>query len=331
MKNFALTGAAGYIAPRHLKAIKDTGNNLIAALDPHDSVGILDSYFPMAAFFTETERFERHLEKLRRENDKIDYVSICSPNHIHDAHIRLALRSGADAICEKPLVLNPWNLDALEHLEKETGKKVYTILQLRVHPALVALKQKHDTTDYSLLTTHSSTATKHNVELTYITPRGPWYKYSWKGDPEKSGGLVTNIGIHLFDLLSWLFGKVENYEVEFSEEDKIKGTLELENANVEWFLSIDSSDLRIINASEVARSKKHEARDENTFVQQPITNNQTSSYRTFRSIVVDGEEIQFTDGFTDLHTVVYNEILQEKGFGIEEARNSVELVYKLRG
>jgi UDP-N-acetyl-2-amino-2-deoxyglucuronate dehydrogenase len=348
MKNFALTGAAGYIAPRHLKAIKDTGNNLIAAIDPHDSVGILDQYFPDASFFTEIERFDRHIEKLRRENskDKIDYMTICSPNHLHDAHIRLALRLGADAICEKPLVLNPWNLDALQELESDYGKKVYTILQLRVHPVLVALKQKLVTTDYSLLTTnysplntHSSKSAKHAVELTYITPRGPWYNYSWKGDIQKSGGIATNIGIHLFDLLIWLFGKPVESEVHLSEFNRMSGFLELENANVKWYLSIDRRDLEKIVASGEARGEKQEASGGNSNSQSanqksfsidnrhPITGNRQS---TFRSIKVDNEEIQFTDGFTDLHTEVYREILAGRGFGIEEARKSVELVARLR-
>ena len=337
MKNFAITGVAGYIASRHLKAIKDTGNNLVAAVDPHDSVGILDSYFPNAAFFTEIERFDRHLEKLRRRGDsnKIDYMTICSPNHIHDSNIRLALRLGADAICEKPLVLNPWNLDALEKLEYETGKRVYTILQLRVHPALIALKNKlvtrhlsrangeppegrgePESRGASLVT--PSNSSKHTVELTYITPRGPWYKYSWKGDPEKSGGLVTNIGIHLFDLVIWLFGSVKSYKVELAEENKMKGTLELEHANVHWFLSIDSNDLIKLSASNALLNTKNQA---------PRTSDQAT---TIRSIKMDGEEIEFSDGFTDLHSEVYRETLAGRGFGIADARESVELVAKLR-
>lgn len=325
MKNFAITGVAGYIAPRHLKAIKDTGNNLIAAVDPHDSVGVLDQYFSDCAFFTEIERFDRHLEMLKRKGEGIDYLTICSPNHLHDAHIRLALRLGANVICEKPLVLNPWNLDALQELEKEYGKKVYTILQLRVHPALIALKKKltasHSEPDLSgvesskshsesnLLGEESSTQnskfkTKHNVVLTYITSRGPWYKYSWKGDPQKSGGIATNIGIHFFDLLIWLFGKVEKSEVHSSEENKMAGFIELENANVKWFLSIDRNDL----PKEIIEKGKS----------------------TFRSIKIDNEEVEFTDGFTDLHTKVYEKTIAGEGFGIEDARNSIELVYRIK-
>ena len=297
MKNFAITGVAGYIAPRHLKAIKDTGNNLIAALDPHDSVGILDRYFPDVSFFTEFERFDRHLEKLRRvsNEEKVDYVSICAPNHLHDAHIRLALRIGADAICEKPLVLNPWNLDALQELEVETGKKVNTILQLRVHPAIVNLKEKIQ---------KNKSDKKHDVCLTYITSRGPWYDYSWKGVPENSGGVATNIGIHFFDMLSWIFGDVKSYELHLSEVKKMSGFIELENANVKWFLSIDRKDL------------PKEAVDKGK--------------PTYRSITVDEDELEFTEGFTDLHTKVYEEILKGNGFGIEDARNSVRLVYELR-
>ncbi len=295
MKNFAITGVAGYIAPRHLKAIKDTGNNLIAALDPHDSVGIMDKYFPDTSFFTEFERFERHLEMLRREKitREVDYISICSPNHLHDAHIRLALRIGADAICEKPLVLNPWNLDALQELEEETGQKVYNILQLRVHPSIIALKEK---LKYN--------GKKHEVVLTYITSRGPWYRYSWKGDAAKSGGVATNIGIHFFDLLMWLFGKVEDSFVYMSSPEKMSGFLSLPNANVKWFLSIDRNDLP----------------------EEALLKNKT----TYRSIEVDGEELEFTDGFTDLHTKVYEDILNGKGFGIEDARASIEAVYKIR-
>ncbi len=301
MKNFAITGLAGYIAPRHLKAIKETGNNLIAAMDPHDSVGILDQYFPDTAFFTEFERFDRHLEMLKRKekNFNLDYLSICSPNNLHDAHIRFALRIGADAICEKPLVLNPWNLDALELLEKEYGKKVYTVLQLRVHPSLIALKNsisRQPITDNRKL--------KHRVTLKYITSRGLWYNFSWKGDKQKSGGIATNIGIHFFDLLIWLFGEVLNYEVILNLENKMSGTLELKNADVEWFLSIDKNDL------------PKEAIDKNQ--------------KTFRSIKIDDKEIEFTEGFTDLHTVVYQEILNGKGFGIQDSRPSIELVHKLR-
>lgn len=296
MKNFAMTGVAGYIAARHLKSIKDTGNSLIAAMDPHDSVGILDRYFPNASFFTEFERFDRHLEKLRRtsSDEKIDYLTICSPNHLHDAHIRLALRLGANAICEKPLVLNPWNLDALQELENESAGKVYTILQLRVHPSLIELKNK----------LQHETQTKHDVVLTYITSRGPWYKYSWKGDQHKSGGIATNIGIHFFDLLMWYFGNMQRIEVHFSSEDKMSGFIELERANVRWFLSIDREDL----PEEVVKTGK----------------------TTLRSIKVDDKEVEFTEGFTDLHTKVYSETLEGRGFVIETARPSVELVYKIR-
>lgn len=299
MKNFALTGVAGYIAPRHLKAIKDTGSNLIAALDPHDSVGILDQYFPDTAFFTEFERFDRHIEMLKRKdnNFKLDYVSICSPNNLHDAHIRFALRVGADAICEKPLVLNPWNLDALEALEKEFQQKIYTVLQLRLHPSLIELKK-------NLLTKNSELRTKNRITLNYITSRGLWYNFSWKGDLQKSGGVATNIGIHLFDLLIWLFGKVESFELKIAQENKMGGNLSLENADVEWFLSIDKNDL----PEEAVRNNK----------------------RTYRSIKIDGNEIEFTEGFTELHTEVYKNILSGNGFGIEESRPSIELVYKIR-
>lgn len=296
MKKFAITGVAGYIAPRHLKAIKDTGNDLIAAVDPHDSVGILDRYFNDVSFFTEIERFDRHLEKLRRysQDQKADYISICSPNHLHDAHIRLAMRLDANAICEKPLVLKPSNLDALHELELETGKKIYNILQLRVHPSLIELKKKFE---------NEKSDKKHDIVLTYITSRGLWYKYSWKGNTEKSGGVSTNIGIHFFDMLMWMFGKPQNSEVHLKEWNKMSGYIELENANVRWFLSIDENDLPL--------SAKEEG---NT---------------TFRSITYDNNEIEFTKGFTDLHTVVYDNILKGKGFGINDARPSIELVYNI--
>lgn len=297
MKNFALTGVAGYIAPRHLKAIKETGNNLLAALDPHDSVGLLDSYFPKTSFFTDFERFERFLEMLRRKNDETHahYVSICSPNHLHDAHIRLALRIGADAICEKPLVLNPWNLDALQQLEIETNKKVYNVLQLRVHPSIIELKKK----------LKPQNGKKHDVVLSYITSRGLWYKYSWKWDVSKSGGIATNIGIHLFDLIMWLFGSQINInEVYLSQPDKMSGFLSLNNANVRWYLSLDSNDLPK-SVSDQGQS-------------------------TFRSITIDGEELEFTGGFTNLHTKVYEEILAGNGFGIDDARIAIEAVYNIR-
>jgi len=297
LKNFAITGVAGYVAPRHLKAIRDTGNRLVAAMDPHDSVGVLDSYFPDVAFFTEFERFDRHLEKLRREGEdgQVQFVTVCSPNHLHDAHIRLTLRIGADAICEKPLVLNPWNLDALAELEVETGQRVYTVLQLRVHPALIELKQRLD---------GDTSGHRHQVVLTYITSRGPWYRYSWKGDADRSGGVATNIGIHFFDLLMWLFGGVEQSQVHLRQDERAAGAITLERADVSWFLSIDRSDL--------------------PFEPEP------GKPATYRSITVGGEEIEFTGGFADLHTRVYEETLAGRGFGIEDARPSVELAQRLR-
>lgn len=294
--NFALTGLAGYVAPRHLKAIKDTGNRLVAAVDPNDSVGIIDSYFPEASFFTEFERFDRHLEKVRRNRngDAIEYLSICSPNHLHDAHVRIAMRVGADALCEKPLVLNPWNLDILQELEEEYKQRIWTVLQLRVHPSIVKLKEKLSQPEH---------ARKHKVRLTYITSRGLWYHYSWKGDEQKSGGIATNIGIHFFDTLAWLFGQAESAEVHLKEKNKMGGFLELPNADVEWFLSIDENDLPA-----------------------SLDNGQ----RTFRSITVDEEEIEFSGGFLDLHTKVYEETITGNGFGIEDARPSIELVHNLR-
>ncbi len=296
-KNFALIGVGGYIAPRHLKAIKDTGNNLVAALDINDSVGILDRFFPDVPFFTEFERFDRHVEKLRRQGDdnRVDYVTVCSPNYLHDAHIRFALRIGADAICEKPLVLNPWNLDALQELEKESSRKVNTILQLRVHPSLVALKEK---------LARESAGQKHDVTLTYITSRGPWYMNSWKGNLERSGGVATNIGIHFFDLLIWLFGGVQSSDVHYANSAKTGGHIELKHARVKWFLSIDRNDLPD-SAVECGLS-------------------------TFRSITVDGSEVEFSEGFTDLHTVVYKETLAGRGFGIDDARQSIALAHDIR-
>lgn len=295
MTNFALTGVAGYIAPRHLQAVHDTGCRLVAAVDPHDSVGILDQYFPEASFFTEFERFDRHLEKLRRgpEEERVHFVSICSPNHLHDAHIRLALRVGADAICEKPLVMNPWNLDVLEDLEREYGRKVNTILQLRVHPRLLELRER----------LQAEKGRRHSVRLTYVTSRGTWYRYSWKGDHDKSGGVATNIGIHFFDLLMWFFGGVKRSEVHVWEPERIGGFLELEQADVQWFLSLDKSDL-----------------PEHVRGVQP----------TYRSITVDGEEVEFSGGFRDLHTRVYEETLAGRGFGVEHARPSIELVHDIR-
>ncbi|WP_417857452.1 Gfo/Idh/MocA family protein [Xanthomarina gelatinilytica] len=295
MKNFALIGAAGYIAPRHLKAIKDTNNNLIAALDKFDSVGILDSYFPNADFFVEFERFDRHIEKLKRKGTFLDYVSICTPNYLHDSHIRMALRSGADAICEKPLVLNPWNVDALGEIEKESGQKIYTILQLRLHPSIIALKQKIDI---------EKKDAKYDVDLTYITSRGNWYDISWKGDESKSGGIATNIGVHFYDMLSWIFGEVQENSVHLREKNKAAGYLEFEKARVRWFLSIDENDLPI--------------------------NIRKKEQRTYRSIVVNNEELEFSTGFTELHTDSYRKILEGKGFGLKEARQSIEIVHKIR-
>jgi UDP-N-acetyl-2-amino-2-deoxyglucuronate dehydrogenase len=295
MKNFAITGIAGYIAPRHLQAIKDTGNNLVAAIDPHDSVGILDKYFPNASFFTEIERFDRHLEKLRKHTSEeaVNYLSVCSPNHLHDAHIRLAFRLDSDAICEKPLVIKPSNLDALQELELEYNQKVYNVLQLRTHDKIIALKEK--------IKNENSTK-KHNVTLTYITSRGPWYKYSWKGHNEKSGGISTNIGIHFFDMLVWIFGKVQDSRIHVYEDNRASGFIELENANIKWFLSIDDNDLPI------------EAKEKNQ--------------RTYRSILVDDNEVEFSDGFTDLHTKVYQGILNGGGYGIDDARAAIEMVYR---
>ncbi|NLP11769.1 Gfo/Idh/MocA family oxidoreductase [bacterium] len=294
--NFALVGAAGYIAPRHLQAIKDTGNRLIAACDPSDSVGILDRYFDDVDFFTEFERFDRHAEKLRRlgEDKRIHYVSICSPNYLHDAHIRFSLRIGAHAICEKPLVLNPWNLEALQELEREPGKRVYTVLQLRVHPAIVALRQR----------IQQEKARKHEVNLVYITSRGNWYHFSWKGDVKKSGGIATNIGIHFFDMLIWIFGPVQSFSVHHADAKKNAGFVELERARVNWSLSVDRNDL----PPQVRAKNKC----------------------TFRSITVDGHEIEFSDGFTDLHTVLYREILAGRGFGINDAFPSVRLAQEIR-
>lgn len=296
-KNFALIGGAGYIAPRHMKAIRDTGNKLVAALDPSDSVGILDSFAYDVAFFTEFERFDRHAEKLRRqgEENRIHFVSICSPNYLHDAHIRFALRIGADAICEKPLVLNPWNLDALVEVERETGRRVHNILQLRTHPSIIALKEK---------VAQAGKTAKYDIDLTYVTSRGRWYFTSWKGNREKSGGVASNIGIHFFDMLMWIFGPAQHHEVHYNDDRKMAGFLELEQANVRWFLSVDNSDV-----PGSARS---------------------AGKNTFRSITVDGEEFEFSEGFTDLHTVVYRDILAGRGFGMEDARPSINLVYELR-
>jgi len=295
MKNFALIGAAGYIAPRHMKAIKDTGNNLLAALDKNDSVGILDSYFPEADFFTEFERFDRHIEKLKRKGIKTDFVSVCSPNYLHDAHIRFGLRVGADVICEKPVVLNPWNIDALAEIEKETGKKIFTILQLRLHPAIIALKEKIEA---------EPKGKKHKVDLDYITSRGHWYYASWKGDLQKSGGIATNIGVHFFDMLMWIFGEVKENNVTEHSASTASGILELENATVNWRLSIDANTL----PEEVKASGK----------------------RTFRALNIDGESFEFSDGFTELHTKSYENILAGKGFPLMETKRAIQLVHDIR-
>jgi len=296
-KNFALIGAGGYVAPKHMKAIADTGNHLVAALDVSDSVGVLDSYSFDTAFFTEFERFDRHAEKLRRagEDSRLHYVSICSPNYLHDAHIRFALRLNADAICEKPLVLNPWNLDALSEIENEAGRRIYTVLQLRIHPSILALKQKVE---------NAATGAKTDIVMTYITLRGKWYFHSWKGDLAKSGGIATNIGVHFFDMLMWIFGGMRSQEVHLVRPDKMAGFLALERANVKWFLSADRKDLPA------------EA--------------EAGEMTTFRSITVDGEEIEFSGGFTGLHTRVYQDILSGGGYGIEDARPSIELVHVIR-
>ena len=295
MKNFALIGAGGYIAPRHMKAIKDTGHNLIAALDKNDSVGILDSYFPDADFFTEFERFDRHIEKQKRKGIKTDFVSVCSPNYLHDSHIRFGLRIGANVICEKPVVLNPWNIDALAEIEKETGNQIFTILQLRLHPAIIALKQKIDA---------APSGKKHQVELQYITSRGHWYHTSWKGDIHKSGGIATNIGVHFFDMLMWIFGDVVENNVIQHTSTTASGNLVLKKANVNWMLSID------INTLPEAAKK--------------------AGKRTFRTLEIDGESFEFSDGFTELHTHSYSEIIAGRGFPISETRKAIELVHAIR-
>ena len=294
-KNFGIIGVAGYIAVKHLHAIKETGNNLLASLDKFDSVGRIDSYFPESDFFVEFERFDRHFDKLKRTGTKIDYVSICSPNYLHDSHIRFALRHQAEAICEKPIVLNPWNIEALQEIENETGRKIYTVLQLRLHPKILELREK---------IRNGPKGKIYNIDLTYITSRGNWYSISWKGDIQKSGGVATNIGIHFFDMLSWIFGDTRKNIVHISEPHKAAGYLELENARVRWFLSLDYDDIPV---------KCKEA-----------------DKRTFRSITVDGEEIEFSEGFADLHTLTYKEILAGRGFGLKEARQSVETAYTIR-
>jgi UDP-N-acetyl-2-amino-2-deoxyglucuronate dehydrogenase len=297
MKNFAVIGVAGYIAPRHLKAIQETGNRIVAAVDPNDAVGVLDRYSYGTRYFREIERFDRHVDKLRRgpEADRIHWVTICSPNYLHDAHIRLALRNGAYALCEKPLVINPWNLDALQQLEIETGRRVFTVLQLRVHPQLIALRER----------LRARTAPRRaQVSLVYVTSRGPWYQVSWKGSEEKSGGIGTNIGVHLFDLLIWLFGAPGRSTLSIKEPSRMGGELELAGADVKWFLSTDRGDLPA------------DAREQGK--------------PTWRHITIDDEPVEFSDGFTDLHTEVYRRTLQDEGFGIEDARSSIELVSRLR-
>ena len=297
MKNFAVIGVGGYVAPRHLKAIRETGNRLVAAVDPNDSVGILDRYSDDVRYFREIERFDRHLDKLRRGamEDRIDWVSVCSPNYLHDAHIRLALRNGASVLCEKPIVINPWNLDALQQLEGETGRRVLTVLQLRVHPELIALRER----------LHARPGSpRAKVSLSYITSRGPWYHVSWKGSEEKSGGIGTNIGVHFFDLLIWLFGKPGRATLSVKEPARMRGELELESADVSWFLSTDRADL----PADVVRKGQS----------------------TFRLITIDGEPVEFSEGFTDLHTEVYRRMLQGEGFGIDDARVSIELVSRIR-
>ena len=295
MKNFVFIGAAGYIAPRHMKAIKETGNNLIAAYDPYDGIGIMDSYFPQANFFTEFERFDRHIEKLKRSGTKIDYVTICSPNYLHDSHIRYGLRIGADVICEKPLVLNPWNVDALVELEEEYPNKVNTILQLRHHEAILALKDKIDSGSKDKI---------YDIDLTYITSRGKWYHTSWKGDESKSGGIASNIGVHFFDMLQWIFGPLQDFCVHTKTEHTNAGKLRFRQAKVNWYLSINAE-----NLPESAKKK---------------------GLPTFRTLTIAGEEIEFSKGFTDLHTVSYQKIIEGKGYGLLDAKNSIEIVSKIR-
>jgi UDP-N-acetyl-2-amino-2-deoxyglucuronate dehydrogenase len=290
--SFALIGASGYVAPRHMKAIKAVGGDLRVAFDPNDSVGVIDSYFPQAAFFTEFERFDRHIDNLRRKGERIDIISICSPNYLHDAHVRFALRSGSDAICEKPLVLNPWNIDGLAEIENETGRKVSTILQVRLHPAIIALKQKI-----------AASKSRHLCDLTWITLRGNWYHWSWKGDDAKSGGVATNIGVHFFDMLAFVFGPLKQQSAHLREASRAAGYLSFENADVRWFLSVDAND-----------------------IPESVRNTKT----TYRSILVDGEEVECSDGFGDLHTRSYEEILAGHGYGIADVRPCIEIVSQFR-
>jgi UDP-N-acetyl-2-amino-2-deoxyglucuronate dehydrogenase len=287
MVKFALIGAAGYVAPKHMKAIKENDCDLVAALDPHDSVGILDSYFPSCRFFSEMERFDRYLEKIKRQKEGINYLSICSPNYLHDAHCRLGLRLGADVLCEKPLVLNPWNLDQLEEIENESRGRIYVVLQLRFHPELLKIKNSLDDK-------------RHSVVIDYITPRGSWYLSSWKGDIKKSGGLITNIGVHLIDMIIWLFGFPERHIIIKNTPNKVAGEIILENADVKFSLSIDRNDLP------------------------------NNKYSSFRSISINNSPVQLDNVFTDLHTTVYKNMLNNIGFGLSDARPAVELVYNMR-
>jgi UDP-N-acetyl-2-amino-2-deoxyglucuronate dehydrogenase len=295
MKRFALIGAAGFIAPRHMKAIKYTGNELVAAYDPFDAVGIMDSYFPNADFFTEFERFDRHIDKLRRQGRPVDFISICSPNYLHDAHIRFALRAGCNVICEKPLVLNPWNVDAIQDIEKETSKKTYTILQLRLHPNVIALREK---------ILNGPKDKIYKIDLKYITSRGKWYHQSWKGDFDKSGGIATNIGVHFFDMLTWIFGDVKENIVNMHDDTTASGCLILRNANINWFLSIDYNEIPDLV--------------------------KTQGKKTYRIMKIENEEIDFSDGFTELHTKSYESILNGNGFGIELARKAIQIVHDIR-
>lgn len=295
MKNFALIGAAGYVAPRHMQAIKETGNELVAALDKSDSVGVIDSYFPQADFFVEFERFDRHLEKLKRDGTNLDYVSVCSPNYLHDSHIRFGIRQGADVICEKPLVLNPWNLRTLEEISNETGKKIFNILQLRLHPSVIELREK---------VLNAPKDKIFDVELTYQTSRGNWYYTSWKGDLSKSGGIATNIGVHFYDMLGWIFGDVKDNKVHLHSHDRAAGYLEFAQARVKWFLSINYNTI-----SEDLKAK---------------------GARTYRSLKIEGQEFEFSGGFTDLHTRSYEEILKGNGFEIGEAKKAIEIVHNIR-
>jgi len=295
MKNFALIGAAGYIAPRHLKAIKDTGNNLVAALDPFDSVGIMDSYFPNSDFFTEFERFDRHIEKIKRNGTKLDYVSICTPNYLHDAHMRFGLNRGADVICEKPIVLNPWNLEALQDKEAETGKKIYNILQLRLHQSVIELKNKIENGPKDKI---------YDIDLAYLTSRGHWYYTSWKGDVKKSGGIATNIGVHFFDMLGWIFGEVKKNIVHIHTHDRAAGYLEFDRARVRYFLSINYNTI-----PEEVRAK---------------------GLRTYRAITIGDDTFEFSGGFTELHTKSYKHILSGKGFGLEDSKQAINIVHDIR-